>query len=84
VTGSLGDDLSAHEATTLAQALVALRMVEADARCQESQLHALAELAEWLLVPPEAVAQLRCIDDATVMGSQVEYLERIFRTTSGG
>lgn len=68
-------DLSPLEATMLAQALVVLRLVEQDVDCQESQLHALAEVAEWHPVPRDAVAQLRYLDAATVVGSQVEYLD---------
>jgi hypothetical protein len=74
-------DLDPLEAVVLAHALVTLRLAETDGRCQEAQLHALAELAAWHPLPDEALGRLRYLDSATVTGSEHEYLDDLL--TSG-
>ncbi|HWH28208.1 MAG TPA: hypothetical protein VNU26_04465 [Mycobacteriales bacterium] len=70
-------DLGTHEAAMLTHVLVAARLVEADPGCREQQLYCLSTLAEWHDLPAEAVDRLRALDPATVVGSQVEYLEHL-------
>lgn len=53
--------LSDEDVALLAHTLVGARLVEHDTCCQEAQLHALAELAEWHSLPTEAVGRLRSL-----------------------
>jgi hypothetical protein len=70
--------LSPDDVAVLVHGLVAARMNEVDAECQESQLHALAELAEWHDMPTEAVRRLEALPP-TSDPSQVEYLDYLLR-----
>lgn len=71
--------LPLEDVAALSYALVATRLVEADERCQESQLHALAELAEWHDLPAEAVRRLATLRP-TSDPSQLEYLDDLLGT----
>jgi hypothetical protein len=67
-------DYSSDDAAALAYLLAALRISETDDVAQESQLNALAELAEWHDVPPGAVGLLAHVPRETITGSQVEHM----------
>jgi hypothetical protein len=74
---------SSEDASLLPHVLVAARMVETDEGCQETQLHALAELDVWHALPDEAPVRLCHLDRSTVTGSQVEYLSDLLPGWSG-
>lgn len=57
----------------IARLLVAVRLTEEELDCRESQLHALAVLAEWHELSPAVVAPLAQIR-ADAVGSEIEYL----------
>jgi hypothetical protein len=63
----------------VANVLVTARLCEDDLAAQEAQLHALDELDEWGFVTDEVRELLSRIDIATVLGSQIEYLEGLLR-----
>lgn len=70
--------LPTDDIASLVRALVDARLVEESPKCQEAQLHALAELAEWHQLPQDAVGRLRGLavgDDP----SQAEYLADLLR-----
>ena len=73
---SLSDD----DIAVIAQVLVAARMHEQVVRCQEAQLHALAELAEWHDLPSVVLARLQHLEP-TSDPSQVEYLDFLLAGT---
>jgi hypothetical protein len=66
--------LSAADIGLIVHVLVSARERERDPRCQEAQLHALAELAEWHDLPPEPVSRLASLDPTPAL-DQREYLD---------
>jgi hypothetical protein len=70
-------DLSVEDATVLAHVLVATRLVETNARCQEQQLHSLATLAEWHDLSAEVLNRLRFLPPDSVDAQQAEYLAEL-------
>ncbi len=71
----LANSLSSDDVALLVHVLVAVRMVETNDDCQESELHALATLKESHHLSAEALARLRYLRPESVPGSQVEHLE---------
>lgn len=59
----------------VASVLLALRVHELDPRAGEAQLHALADLAEWHVLPSSVLHNLDKIPAATITGSVAEHLE---------
>jgi hypothetical protein len=57
----------------LARLLGAVRLTEAELDCRESQLHSLADLAEWHELSSAVVAPLVQVRSDAV-GSEIEYL----------
>lgn len=66
--------LPEQDAVLLAMLLVRVRVAEPDLNCRESQLHALAELAEWHDLSPAVLHPLATIRREAV-GSEIEYLD---------
>jgi hypothetical protein len=66
--------LPEQDAVLLARLLVRVRLAEPDLNCRESQLHALAELAEWHDLSPAVLDPLATIRGEAV-GSEIEYLD---------
>jgi len=63
-----------QDAVLLARLLVRISVTEPDLNCRESQLHALAELAQWHELPPDVLHPLASIQGEAV-GSEIEYLD---------
>ncbi len=61
----------------LAHMLALVCVTEVDQGAREAQLHALAELDEWGMVPTTAREVLAAIDRRSLVGSQVEYVEAL-------
>ena len=66
--------LREQDVDLLARLLVTVRLAEPELNCRESQLHALAELAEWHDLSPAVLAPLVMIR-AEAVGSEIEYLD---------
>jgi DNA-binding transcriptional ArsR family regulator len=64
----------------LAGVLALVRLREADPEAQEAELHALAELYEWGLVPTTILEILARLDRSYLNPSQVEYLDYLLPT----
>jgi hypothetical protein len=72
------------EAAIVSRVLLWLASVETDDSAREAQLHALAELAEYGLVPPaEVLAEIGQLSRAELHGSSIEHFDylRSLRTT---
>ena len=67
--------LDEADVDVVAGVLVVARLAEPVQRCQEAQLHALAELAEWHDLRPELVSRLSRIARPVADPSQEEYLD---------
>jgi len=63
------------EAAIVARVLMWLALVESDDSAKEAQLHALAELAEWDLVPNEVLRDVDQLTRTGLRGSSVEYFD---------
>ena len=63
------------EAAIVARVLIWLALVESDDSAKEAQLHALAELAEWDLVPNDALQDIDQLARTRLHGSSVEYFD---------
>jgi hypothetical protein len=74
--------LDAEQERCVAFVLAEIALWETDAAAREAQLHALAELDEWDGVPDQAIELIRSIDIATLVGSEVEYVEWLTRDRS--
>jgi hypothetical protein len=64
----------------LAGVLALVRLTEGDPEAQEAELHALAELCEWGLVPTTILEVLARLDRRCLDASQIEYLDYLLPT----
>ena len=64
-----------QEAAVVSRVLVWLALEETDDAALEAQLHALAELAEWDLVPNDVLRDLGQLSHADLHGSSVEHFK---------
>jgi uncharacterized tellurite resistance protein B-like protein len=64
----------------LAGVLALVRLREADQEAQEAELHALAELHEWGLVPTTILEVLARLDPISLDASQREYWDYLLPT----
>lgn len=64
-----------REAAIVSRVLVWLATVETDDAAREAQLHALAELAEYGLVPADVLADVGQLSRDALRGSSVEYFD---------
>lgn len=75
------------EAAVLSRVLLWLALAESDDAARESQLHALAELAEWDLVPADVLRDVSRLAHGGLSGSSIEhfeYLESLRARAVGG
>lgn len=75
------------EAAILSRVLLWLALEEPGVAAREAQLHALAELAEWGLVPAEVLRDVGELAHRDLSGSSVEhfeYLESLRTGEAGG
>jgi hypothetical protein len=63
------------EAAIVARVLLWLALAETDGTAKEAQLHALAELAEWDLVPRDALQDVDQLTRAELHGSSIEHFD---------
>jgi hypothetical protein len=63
------------EAATVSRVLLWLALVETDGTAQEAQLHALAELAEYDLVPAAVLDDVEQLPPAKLHGSSIEHFD---------
>jgi hypothetical protein len=63
------------EAAVVARVLLWLALVESDDTAKEAELHALAELAEWDLVPHDVLRDVDQLTYADLRGSSIEYFD---------
>jgi hypothetical protein len=64
----------------LAGVLALVRLREEDLEAQEAELHTLAELHEWGLVPTTILEVLARLDGSYLDASQIEYLDYLLPT----
>jgi hypothetical protein len=64
-----------REAAIISRVLVWLASVETDESARESQLHALAELAEHDLVPADVLSEVGQLSRTELHGSSVEHFD---------
>ena len=64
-----------REAAIVSRVLVWLATVETDDTAREAQLHALAELAEYGLLPADVLADTGQLSHAELRGSSIEHLD---------
>ena len=69
----IAERMAEREVDLVARLLVTARLTEQELDCRESQLHALAELAEWHGVSTAVLAPL-AQGRAEAVGSEIEYL----------
>jgi hypothetical protein len=63
------------EASVISRVLLWLSIAESDEGAKEAQLHALAELAEWELVPVEVLRDVGQLAGTGLSGSSIEHFE---------
>jgi hypothetical protein len=71
---------NAEQIGELAQRLVAARLVEGEAKCQEAQLNALCELKAWHEIERNILAPLSSLQLAPGQEPQSEYREELLGT----
>ena len=76
--------LSRAQVEAIARALVAARLEESDAKCEESQLNALSELSAWHQIDREILAPLAALRLGAEQQCQLEYLEQLLRPGASG
>jgi hypothetical protein len=69
--------MSEDEARAISVLLAHLTVCEANAVARESELHALAELAEWDLMAASMPEVVQRLDPSSLAGSEVEHFEAI-------
>ena len=67
--------LDGVEAAVISRVLLWLALVETDDVAREAQLHALAELAEYGLVPTEILDDVGQLSRAELHGSSIEHFD---------
>jgi hypothetical protein len=63
------------EASIISRVLLWLALEETEATATEAQLHALAELTEWDLVPADVLHEAGQLSRADLRGSSIEYYD---------
>jgi hypothetical protein len=75
--------LDSTEAVIISRVLLWLALVESDDTAKEAQLHALAELAEFGLVPADVLADVGQLPATGLHGSSVEHFDYLRSLQTG-